>query len=604
MKFSLSALAAAALIVAAPWAAAQNVAIVNGKAVPTARIEMLAKQAEASGRPVDEATRAQLKEEVILREIFMQEAQKRGIPATEDYKIQMELARQTIMIRAMFQDYQAKNPVTDAEVKAEYDKFVASNGGKEYRARHILVEKEDEAKAIIASLKGGAKFEDIAKKQSKDPGSGANGGDLDWANAASYVTEFSEAMIKLEKGQMTQEPVKSQFGWHIIRVDDVRQAAVAQARRDQGPDLPADAAAENGHVPEQPARKSQGGVISGAWRLKLLPKKARSVRAFFRLHAGFRIPTRCSRSPRHIGPPAPCCELGSMQAKGPPARPQLQCQESHVQAKHHQSATASASSRHCRPPAPGWTGLGPRRSLPESAKATFSATRLGRPGERAQRHLLFGVPLHWMTDWGTPFALHVDHASGAQVTDVDGHTLVDFCLGDTGAMLGHAPAPVAAALQAQATRGYTTMLATEDASVVGEALAERFGLPYWQFAMSATDANRYIVRWIRAATGRKKLLVFNGCYHGTIEDVFVDIVDGRPVQRGSLLGQVHDLTEHTVVVEFNDLAALEAALAPGDVACVLAEPVMTNIGMVMPEPGFWEAAQRLIRQHGALAGRR
>ena len=224
MKFSLSALAAAALIVAAPWASAQNVAIVNGKAVPTARIEMLAKQAEASGRPVDEATRAQLKEEVILREIFMQEAQKRGIPATEDYKIQMELARQTIMIRAMFQDYQAKNPVTDAEVKAEYDKFVASHGGKEYRARHILVEKEDDAKAIIASLKGGAKFEDIAKKQSKDPGSGANGGDLDWANAASYVTEFSEAMIKLEKGQMTQEPVKSQFGWHIIRVDDVRQA--------------------------------------------------------------------------------------------------------------------------------------------------------------------------------------------------------------------------------------------------------------------------------------------------------------------------------------------------------------------------------------------
>lgn len=224
MKFSLSALAAAALIVAAPWAAAQNVAIVNGKAVPTARIEMLAKQAAASGRPVDEATRDQLKEEVILREIFMQEAQKRGIPATEDYKIQMELARQTIMIRAMFQDYQAKNPVTDAEVKAEYDKFVASNGGKEYRARHILVEKEDEAKAIIASLKGGAKFEDIAKKQSKDPGSGANGGDLDWANASSYVTEFSEAMIKLEKGQMTQEPVKSQFGWHIIRVDDVRQA--------------------------------------------------------------------------------------------------------------------------------------------------------------------------------------------------------------------------------------------------------------------------------------------------------------------------------------------------------------------------------------------
>jgi peptidyl-prolyl cis-trans isomerase C len=224
MKFSLQALAAAALIASAPWAAAQNVAIVNGKAVPTARVEALAQQMAASGRPVDEATRAQLKEEVILREIFMQEAQKRGIAATEDYKVQMELARQTIMIRALFADHQKKNPVTDAEIKAEYDKFASANAGKEFRARHILVEKEDEAKAIIASIKGGAKFEDIAKKQSKDPGSGANGGDLDWANAASYVTEFSEAMVKLDKGQMTDAPVKSQFGWHIIRVDDVRQA--------------------------------------------------------------------------------------------------------------------------------------------------------------------------------------------------------------------------------------------------------------------------------------------------------------------------------------------------------------------------------------------
>jgi glutamate-1-semialdehyde 2,1-aminomutase len=219
---------------------------------------------------------------------------------------------------------------------------------------------------------------------------------------------------------------------------------------------------------------------------------------------------------------------------------------------------------------------------------------------QANEHLLFGVPLHWMKDWGTPFALHVDHARGATVQDVDGHSLVDFCLGDTGAMFGHAPAPVAAALQRQATRGYTTMLATEDAAAVGSLLSERFGLPWWQFAMSATDANRYIVRWIRAATGRKKILVFNGCYHGTIEDVFVDLVDGRPVQRESLLGQVHDLLEHTVVVEFNDLPALEAALAGGDVACVLAEPVMTNIGMVLPEPGYWDAAQAIIRRHGTL----
>jgi glutamate-1-semialdehyde 2,1-aminomutase len=219
---------------------------------------------------------------------------------------------------------------------------------------------------------------------------------------------------------------------------------------------------------------------------------------------------------------------------------------------------------------------------------------------QASEHLMFGVPLHWMSDWGTPFALHVAHASGAEVTDADGHRLVDFCLGDTGAMFGHSPAPVAAALARQATRGYTTMLATQDAAAVGAMLAERFGLPMWQFAMSATDANRYIVRWIRAATGRPKILVFNGCYHGTIEDVFVDLVDGQPVQRSSLLGQVHDLTQHTLVVEFNDLAALDAALSAGDVACVLAEPVMTNIGMVLPEPGFWAEAQAIIRRHGSL----
>ncbi|MGI9215715.1 MAG: peptidylprolyl isomerase [Hydrogenophaga sp.] len=224
MKVTLQALSAAALISAAPWVMAQNVAIVNGKAVPTARVDVLAQQMAAGGRPVDEAVRAQLKEEVILREIFMQEAQKRGIAASPEYRNQMELARQTILIRTLFADWQKKNPVTDAEIQAEYDKFASANAGKEFRARHILVEKEDEAKAIIAAIKGGANFADLAKQKSKDPGSGANGGDLDWANAASYVTEFSEAMVKLDKGQMTETPVKSQFGWHIIRVDDVRQA--------------------------------------------------------------------------------------------------------------------------------------------------------------------------------------------------------------------------------------------------------------------------------------------------------------------------------------------------------------------------------------------
>lgn len=219
---------------------------------------------------------------------------------------------------------------------------------------------------------------------------------------------------------------------------------------------------------------------------------------------------------------------------------------------------------------------------------------------QASQHLLFGVPLHWMNDWGTPFALQVRHARDVRLTDVDGHERIDFCLGDTGAMFGHAPPAVATALKVQADLGYTAMLATGDAAEVGRLLSQRFGLPFWQFAMSATDANRYIVRWIRAATGRKKILVFNGCYHGTIEDVFVDLVDGRPVQRDSLLGQVHDLTQHTRVVEFNDLPALDAALSGGDVACVLAEPVMTNIGMVLPDPGFWAEAQPIIRRHGAL----
>ncbi len=205
-------------------AAAQNVAIVNGKAVPKARVDALAAQLSKSGRPVTPDMQGQLKDEIIAREIFMQEAQKRGLDATDDYKTQMELARQTLLIRELFADFQKKNPVTDADIKAEYDKFTAANGGKEYRARHILVEKEDDAKAIIASLKKGGKFDDIAKKQSKDPGSGANGGDLDWASAGSYVKEFSDAMVKLNKGQLTDAPVKSQFGFHIIRLDDVREA--------------------------------------------------------------------------------------------------------------------------------------------------------------------------------------------------------------------------------------------------------------------------------------------------------------------------------------------------------------------------------------------
>lgn len=222
-KVLLTAVLAAIVGIALP-AAAQNVAIVNGKPVPKERVDMLAAQLAKAGRPVGPEMQGQLKDEVIAREIFLQEAQKRGLDATDDYKAQMELARQTILIRELFADYQKKNPVTDADIKAEYDKFAAANGGKEYKARHILVESEDQAKKIIADLKKGAKFEDIAKKQSKDPGSGANGGDLDWATASSYVPEFAQAMTKLKKGEMTQVPVKSQFGWHVIRVDDIRDA--------------------------------------------------------------------------------------------------------------------------------------------------------------------------------------------------------------------------------------------------------------------------------------------------------------------------------------------------------------------------------------------
>lgn len=203
---------------------AQNVAIVNGKPVPLARVTALAQQLARSGRPVTPEMQGQLREEVIAREVFVQEAQRQGLDAGDEYKTQVELARQAILIRELFATYQKNNPVTDADIQAEYDKFVAANSGQEYRARHILVEKEDEAKAIIAQLKRGGKFEDIAKKSSKDPGSGANGGDLDWANANSYVPEFSSAMVKLKKGQLTDAPVKSQFGFHIIRLDDVRAA--------------------------------------------------------------------------------------------------------------------------------------------------------------------------------------------------------------------------------------------------------------------------------------------------------------------------------------------------------------------------------------------
>ncbi len=224
MKKQLVLASAAVLATLSIGAYAQNIAIVNGKAVPKARVEALAQQVARSGRPITPEVEAQIKEEVIAREIFMQEAQKRGLDASDDYKVQIELARQTILIRALFADYEAKTPITDADVQAEYDKFAAANGGKEYHARHILVETEAQANDVLAKLKKGGKFEDLAKKISKDPGSGANGGDLDWAAPGNFVKEFSDAMVALKKGETTAAPVKSQFGYHIIRLDDVREA--------------------------------------------------------------------------------------------------------------------------------------------------------------------------------------------------------------------------------------------------------------------------------------------------------------------------------------------------------------------------------------------
>ena len=223
-QFLLATAMASLLALSAQGVMAQNVAIVNGKAVPKARLDALAQQVAKSGRPMTPEMEGQLREEVIAREVFMQEAEKQGISGSDEFKAQMELARQTLMIRELFANYQKLNPVTDTDLKAEYDKFAATNGGKEYKAHHILVEKEADAKAILASLKKGGKFEDIAKKQSKDPGSGAKGGDLDWANPGSYVPEFTEALLKLKKGETTDTPVKSQFGYHIIRVDDIRTA--------------------------------------------------------------------------------------------------------------------------------------------------------------------------------------------------------------------------------------------------------------------------------------------------------------------------------------------------------------------------------------------
>ncbi|MEO7337619.1 MAG: peptidylprolyl isomerase [Caldimonas sp.] len=221
-------LAAPAVLMSPLAVQAQNIAVVNGKAIPKARVDALmvqiTKQASSRGQQLPPDVDRLVRDKVVLDEMFVQEAEKRGLTASPDYKAQMEIARQNILVQALLADYEKKNPVSDADVQAEYDKFKAQASGTEYRARHILVEKEDDAKALIAQIKGGANFEDLAKKNSKDPGSGEKGGDLDFAAPGSYVPEFSQALVKLKKGEMTDTPVKTQFGYHIIKLEDTRDA--------------------------------------------------------------------------------------------------------------------------------------------------------------------------------------------------------------------------------------------------------------------------------------------------------------------------------------------------------------------------------------------
>lgn len=220
----------------------------------------------------------------------------------------------------------------------------------------------------------------------------------------------------------------------------------------------------------------------------------------------------------------------------------------------------------------------------------------------ARAHYLFGVPLHWMRDWPTPATLAVQRAQGVTLTCADGLHYADFCLGDTGAMFGHSPPPLTRAIAEQAAQGLTCMLPSTRSVAVGEGLARVFGLPLWQMALTASDANRFVLRWARAITGRPQLLVFDGCYHGAVDDTLVDLdpASGATLPRRSVLGQVHNHHHFTRVVAFNDLEALEAALARGDVACLLAEPALTNFGLVPPADGFWPAARELCRRHGTL----
>jgi glutamate-1-semialdehyde aminotransferase len=221
--------------------------------------------------------------------------------------------------------------------------------------------------------------------------------------------------------------------------------------------------------------------------------------------------------------------------------------------------------------------------------------------ERAKGSLLDGVPMNWMVEWASPFPLFVDEASGARFRCVDGHEYTDFCLGDTGAMAGHGPSATIAAVERQMRRGITHMLPTEDAIWAGEELGRRFGLPYWQFTMTATDAIRFSIRLARQATGRSKVVVHDHCYHGSVDETFATLdADGQVVPSEGSVGPPVPPSETTRVVPFNDVDALERALSDRDVAAVLVEPALTNVGIVLPEPGYHEALRDITRRTGTI----
>jgi glutamate-1-semialdehyde 2,1-aminomutase len=220
--------------------------------------------------------------------------------------------------------------------------------------------------------------------------------------------------------------------------------------------------------------------------------------------------------------------------------------------------------------------------------------------EKGTTPFIFGVPMHWMLDWPMPYPMLVDKAKDASLLDIDGNLLDDFCLGDTGSMFGHSPKAVTKAVRRQAKRGLTYMLPTQDALEVGKLLIERFGPFRWQIATTASDANRFALRVARAVTGRSKILVFNGCYHGAVDETYVKLRDGKTAHKPGLVGQAVDLTDHSVVCEFNDGAGLQKLLAAKDIACVIMEPVLTNSCMVLPSEGFLGAVRKLTQDAGTL----